>query len=672
MFKNKKFQEIPKKTNNDIRINLKDSAVSLPSSFSDEEIPEEDELEDFEEKSENEARDEEIDQGLTEIYQDDSGHLVDVHSLEKIRRKGFLLSLANFLFFILVVCGLAYYVYDHWYKNATPDNSAIIFTLSGNKDVVVGEEFSYEIKYKNEARTALHNVKVNVTFPDNFVLESLEPGNSDAYKGFWDIGQMNAYSEGIIKIKGEMMGTVDQSGILSAYLSYSPEGLSSEYRKEAYASTKIIDTGVGIKLDFYDTALVGEMNEVLIRFSAMDKNFLNEFRMSLEPQENLTIQDYIPKDTKAAGYENFAPYKIDRSGIWEVSDILDVEKIIPVRFKINDKKTDKQDLVFKFEKKANNDKYYEFFRKTITFNVMKNNLNLTTIINGERSDMGVDFGETLNYSIVYNNKGDATMKDVVIMAVLDGDNLDWTTLQDKNNGREKGNTITWSKEEIPDLAEIKQDSEGNIDFSIKVLEFGAIDLNKKHEIISYARFSVGKESEEKEDDKLDNKSNTIIGKINSDLKFSEKILYFNEDNIPVGSGPNPPKVDERTSYKVYWKINNNLHELSKLGVTVKLPDYIEYDARDRATVGSLIYSAETHELTWNVGRLPTTVYEASAEFSIAITPSIDDQNKIIVLLPGSNVQAIDSETEENLSVSSKAKTTKLEDDEIGTNDGMVD
>lgn len=47
----------------------------------------------------------------------------------------------------------------------------------------------------------------------------------------------------------------------------------------------------------------------------------------------------------------------------------------------------------------------------------------------------------------------------------------------------------------------------------------------------------------------DNKSNVIKNLINSDLSLSEKILYFNEDNVPVGSGPLPPKVGEKLVLK---------------------------------------------------------------------------------------------------------------------------
>ncbi len=658
-----------KQKKEEVQINLKDEAGT---EFVKHSIPTEVEVDDFEEQIEDEARDEEIDQGLNEIYQDDEGHLVDVHRLEKIRRKGFLLSFVNFLFFLLIIGGAAYYAYDNWYKNASLDTDTIILDIDGDVEVIAGEEYEYSIKYKNDGRTIVNNVRLNVKLPNDFILIDTNPVNSGT-RGVWDIGTIAPYSSGEIKVKGMMLGETDTSGIVSAYFTYSPEGFSSEYKKESFLSTKIIDTGIDIDFDFYKTVLVGESEELFVRFSAMENNYINNFRLSLEPQENITNIEYVPESDSNPGYGEYATFKIDRPGIWEVDGVLDDERVVPIHFKINDKIGDEQILVFKFEKKASDGQYYEFYRESVALEVMKNNLNLTLIINGERETMGIDFGETLNYSVVYNNKGDSDIKDVVVMAVLDGDFLDWTTLEDKNGGREKGNTITWTKEEIPALAEVKQDSEGMIDFSINVLDFAAINLEDSHEISSHARFSVGKENNSSdEEEETDNKSNTIISKMNSDLEFEESIRYFNEDNIPVGSGPNPPQVGQKTSYKVYWKISNNLHELNKLGVTLKLPNYIEYEEKDRATVGSVIYSEETHEIVWNIGRLPTSVYNASAEFNVSIEPREGDKNKIMVLLPGSKVQATDTETEEELSQESKAKTTKLEDDEIGMGDGMID
>jgi hypothetical protein len=548
------------------------------------------------------------------------------------------------------------------------DPSQISFSLSGEEEVVANEEITYELRYANNSRMALDDVRINLSIDDTFILKETEPAFG-ATKGLWEIGDLAPQAEGVIRIKGVLLGKANEDSVLSAYLSYSPDGLTSEYKKEAFMVSKIIDTGIKIDFDYYDTVMIGETEEVLVKFRAMDMNFINDFRVTLEPLETFAILDYVPKETATKNGEIYASFKTERPGVWAVEGVLDESRILPVQIKISDKSSSTQNLVFIFEKKAEDGQYREFYRETLKVEPMKNDLNLSMIVNGQREDMGVDFGETLNYSIVYTNKGDADIKDVIIMAVLEGNYLDWTTLDDKNKGREKGSTITWSKEEIPALAEIKQDQEGIIDFSIKVFEFGAVEAKGKTDISAYARFSVGKEASE---EAADNKSNKIVSKINSDLNFEEKVRYFNEDNIPVGTGPNPPQVGESTTYKVYWTISNNLHELSKLGVTMKLPEGITYDAKDRATAGSIVYSPEANEVVWSIGRLPTSAYQVSAEFSIKVTPDEDDANKIMLLLPGSRAQAVDVETNENLEKLSKPKTSKLEDDEIGQSDGIVD
>ncbi|MCG2700722.1 hypothetical protein L6267_00975, partial [Candidatus Parcubacteria bacterium] len=323
--------------------------------------------------------------------------------------------------------------------------------------------------------------------------------------------------------------------------------------------------------------------------------------------------------------------------------------------------------------------YYLFKEEIINYEVIKSDLNLNLIINGSQLDQGIDFGQTLNYSIVYANKGQAEMKNIVIMAVLESEFLDWSSLSDKNSGKTKDNTISWSKEELPLLESLDMNDEGVIDFSIQVSPLSDIDLNKTYQVKSYAQYSIGgapDNAEEEADAKKgeareDTRSNTIINKINSDLQLDEQARYFNDDNIAVGSGPLPPKAGETTSYKIYWTITNNLHELNDLQVIAGLPAYVKWDNKNRASVGNIQYDSETGNVVWKIGRLPNTIYRADAEFNISITPTADDINKIMVILPGTIAQAIDYETKDSINKTVSAKTTKLEDDEIVESDGRV-
>jgi hypothetical protein len=157
------------------------------------------------------------------------------------------------------------------------------------------------------------------------------------------------------------------------------------------------------------------------------------------------------------------------------------------------------------------------------------------------------------------------------------------------------------------------------------------------------------------------------------LSLSEKILYFNNDNQPVGSGPLPPKVGEKSGFKVYWTVKNNLHELTDTRVIFNLPSNVNFDEKNTTNVGGVTYDAALRQVIWEIGRLPVSVYQADAEFGISIIPIENDRNKILVLSSGSTVSANDTETKSLIVKKTGAKTTKLEDDDIAglNNSGRI-
>ncbi len=639
--------------------------------FTSRPLPTEKEVERFEEFIEEEARGEEIEESLSEIYQDDNGEMVDVKSMTIKKRHGFLFWFFMFIFFMVMLSGAGYAAYNYIYLRAGSDATAVELSIDGKTDITAGEDLAYTVYYKNTSNIPLRNARLNIAYPDNFFFSESQPAPASK-NGIWLIDSIPAKYSGKIVIKGTMIGPKDESGVILADLTYVPENFSSEFKKEASFSSTIRDIGLSLNFNYASTALLGEENEVDLEITGKETDYIHDFRLVFEPQDNIEF-------TGGQAGNDAPDFTLIRPGVWQVNNITSETRVLPIRFKFTDKISDRQEVTVDFYKSVQDaaassteSRQIGIFSQKLKFEVMKSDLNLTLILNGSRNDQPVDFGQTLNYSIVYKNAGEADMKNVVIMAVLDSDFLDWTTLRDANKGREKGNTISWSKEEIPALAVIARNAEGMIDFSIDVAGLGEPDFTKDYQVKSYAQFSVGAGSATgTPPDNADNKSNTIVSKVNSDLKLAEQVRYFNTDNIPVGTGPQPPQAGQTTSYKVYWDLSNNLHELNDLKATMKLPDYVSWNGKERASVGSVQYAADTNEVTWNIGRLPITVYKANAEFSISITPTDDDKNKIIVLTPGSSVEATDIVTGEQISQTTKAKTTKLEDDDIAGGDGIV-
>ena len=267
------------------------------------------------------------------------------------------------------------------------------------------------------------------------------------------------------------------------------------------------------------------------------------------------------------------------------------------------------------------------------------------------------------------NQGDTTLKDVKIIASLEGAWLDWSSLKDSQGGQISGQSIVWSKKEIPSLALLKPGASGSIIFSINVKDWANGDKSDPGEIRSYAYYQLGDNTVEKPTD--EEKSNTIVNQLNSDLSLAESVVYFNEDNIAVGSGPLPMVAGETTYLKVYWRINNSFHDLRDIEVVGELPDYVSWGGKNQSSIGEVSYDEETRQVRWHIDRLPANNHEATGEFSIGITPRSDQKNQIIVILSGSTVTAIDNVTQARLEFTAQAKTSRVEDDTRVQTDGLV-
>lgn len=653
--------------------------------FTKRNLPTEEEVQEFDdivsEEIREESREEEVDDSLSEIYQDDNGKMVDVKKLYIKKRHGFLYWFFALTSFSIIVFSLLFYFYENYYLTTGTDATAVEFQIKGESEVIVNQEFYYTVSYNNLSNVNLSNATIELAYPENFVFIDSEPSVELDKNNVWKIDSIPPQHTGKIKIKGKIIDKPDSVHVVLARLNYIPDNFSSNFKKESSITTVVEGSGLNIDFDYISTALVGEENEIIIKYNALDENYIGDFRILFNQQENIKV---IGLESASEDEEKRAKFELIRPGVWRINEILAATREVAFKFDFNEKEGDRQELVFILEKKEG-DRYMSFLEKKIDFEVMNSDLNLTLIVNGSRDDQGVDAGEVLNYSIVYNNKGETDMKNVVIMAVLESDFLDWNSLTDASGGKESGNTIAWTKEQIPELESLAKHKEGTIDFSIKVKNIEEIEIKESDsnfEIKAYAQFSVGKANniddkvdgtEENVEDVVenDNNSNTIVNRINSNLILEESVRYFDTDNNTVGAGPHPPKVGEETKYRVYWNLTNTLHELNNLQVTVDLPSGVSWGGKDIVSVGTIVHDEISKKIVWNIGRFPATINKADAQFDIAVNPSEDNRDKIMVLLPGSSVSAIDKVSEGEVGQSTKAKTTRLIDDDIAIGDGVV-
>ncbi len=656
-------------------LNPEKKVASGLASFVERPVPEEEEVADFEKAIKREVRDMEIDSHLRDVYSDKRGRQVDVGKMKvKKKRHPFLSFLRSFIF-IAIFVGAAYYVYDN-YIDKSGDISSLKINLSGPEKVVAGEEFSYKIEYSNPTKFVLSDVYLEMQYPDNFIFTSASVSPKTGNYAF-SLPDLNPGEKASLTIIGNLINVADSANLAVARLSYLPGSFSSRFKKESSISTIVSGPSFNVDIMSPSAVFIGQDNEVKINFSSPLENSHPESLSDFDIVFSLTDGSGAEIDTASSSVEK---NDNDSASTTKIS----VKKQAPFVWQIGGLRPgmDRQEVVFNYKVKNKLDDFelkislhkrfgekdYTFFEKNIKPNLVSNDLNLTLFLNASKNDQALSFGDDLNYSINYSNKGNKSYQDVVIMAVLSGDILDWSEA-DFGKGVRTSNYITWTKKELPVLAEIRPGEEGEIDFRLKLKKFESDFLGKDLSISSYAQYSLSGDGSKTDG----SKSNEIKNQINSDLSLREEIRYFDNDNISVGSGPITPKVGERTSYRVYFTAENNLHALRDVRVSLNLPPYVSFGGKEITDVGGLRYDENKRQVVWDLGLLPISKYRAEASFDISITPTEDDRDKVLILSPGSEFYAVDNETGGVIKGKGTPKTTRLEDDDIAVfdNSGKV-
>ncbi|MCF7795223.1 DUF11 domain-containing protein [Patescibacteria group bacterium] len=651
---------------NEKKIKVRTEKKSSLSDFVKRPLPSDEELNNFENSVKESGRNEEIEQNLSDIYKDKKGEMVDVSKLKIKAKKGFLYKMFRLIFILAFIFALAYLAYWYLYE-ANVDSKNIDLRVKGPESVMSGERFTYTVEIFNASDTEVLDMQLDMNYADNFIFIDSSKTTDNANNS-WYLGDLAAKERVQFDITAMIIAQSGTPNPSQAILTYMPGNFSSQFQEIVDINTLVESHGFNVDFDYLSTALVGETHEVSMLFAQEDKNYINSFDLKIESPENIEI--LLPK--KESEDESDLQIMSQERNTYRINgfDRKYNTQELKFRYRVKEKINDEEFLKFIFLQNVDN-REYEFLIKNIDLQIMKSDLNLNLIINSSKNGEPVNFNENLNYTLNYQNKGEVTIEDLTIMLVVDSDLVDFDNIKDENNGVIGSNTIAWSKEQIPDLAEIKTEEEGNINITLPIKEFQERYIGQDLEITSYAQFSM-KENDES-DDNQDNRSNEIINKLNSDLDLEERILYFNEENIPVGSGPLPPQVGETSIFRVYWQINNNLHDLEDLLVELKLPEYISYEGVKNIDTGKLNYDSQSRKIVWDIGNLSATQHNVLAEFEISLNPDNNDEDKILILSQGAQVSATDTVTGDILSVESEATTTKLEEDEVAnlSSDGRI-
>jgi len=630
------------------------------------------------------ARGRDVRHDLKNIY-NESGSNNNAYRLEPRRKRGALRFLIILGVVLLVLIGVAWagsWVFNKYapdrIKAVVGDYGQVELKIEAPQEIDSGNEVIYVINYSNKKKIALNEASLNLQYPTGLLVSSIEPApttkenggenKSNVKEESWELGRLEKGASGKIEIKGRLIAEAGSSQTVFATLYYKPENISSksQFSESASGTVFVKSAPVSLTVDGPSELATADSLELTLKYENKNDQDLNNIQVEMDYPDGFEIEKVEP----AA--------KDKDNNIWPITTLKSGDKgEIKIKGKFAANIAGSQDFIAKILISEEGSDYLPIAEATHTINVITVVLSIELKVNSSVDNSTANFGDILSYSLTYENTGKDTLSDSTATVFLSplADFIDWATLTDRYDGTiddfEAGKSLTWTGEEVPNLAELKPGEKGVIDFTVKISS-DAAKLAGDLTLQSIASIKIGKIGTKEVN--VESRSNKVVTTLNSNLNLSAVGRYFDSNVKALGSGPLPPKVGEKTTYVIIWKLSNSVHEVNNITVSTTLPSGVSFEKNLEVAAGDLEYQPAARRVVWTLNRMPLNMdinYQVS--FEVSIMPVISDKGKILALTgDSSSLTAVDSVTGAKITQSQKAITTDLVDDPVAKGKGLVE
>lgn len=600
-----------------------------------------------------------FDKELNAIYKA-NGKMPNLTKLDKKRTSWLTRFLIRFIIiavFLSAIAWAGFLLFDPW---GTKNEQTLTVEITGPEQIVSGEEVEFIVSYKNTGSTPLAALELQLNLPDAFRLTSTRPGPTTG-DDTWTIGSLRPGSDGSIDLQGIVISNVPASFNIQAVITYRPANFNSDFQDIESMEFTVQETVLEGKVTAPEKGAPGDTLEYVYEIQNTGDVSLSDLYVVAQNPNSFLIEETTPEF-----------YQLEEA-IWKI-DLINPNETIELKLKGNyaAEAQDIQELT-----------YVSYFmseaeiplEQTVTkaqTNVLGSKLVSQLIVNGSPKNQAVNLGDNLRISLNYTNNGEEDLGEVSYLLSVSGNQedlpVDWENA-DLSDGEldQTNNTISWSYEQLPELLLLPPEYEGVIDITLPLVEAYEENLADELELnLTSTIQSIGELSSERT-----LSSSPISLAVNSDFAFAATARYFDQDGVALGTGPLPPEVDETTTYRIEWVVNNSLHRLNELALTTSLPLDSSWAGRTDSDIGQLSFDPESRTVTWYIDSLPTSINEVSCYFEVSVTPDDADVGSFIRLTNQSSASAEDASTDKKLTRSLAELTTELPEDEHATGNGVV-
>lgn len=549
----------------------------------------------------------------------------EYQTLEKAPKSkgGFLWFL--FILFLATIAGAFYWTK---FTNVVTDRS-MEFSVSGPNKIISGEEVLYTVDYKNLDTVNLERVELSVRWPGGFYFDEASVEPLDSQGTTWRLDDVAPGESRSIEIKGQLVGQKDDQVTVLFSMGYQPQNFHSDFTEKQTVETKITDSMIELDVMSADKVLVSEEQQYNIVF----KNLTDE------PVVDLYVDILYPDDLIIAQSEeeNIDEEEVIDEENVEVADFVYDGDYMVVQLDPEEEKTFSFMGTFGPDSKpdqklvvAVGNMHQENFRRLARIEkdivIVNPKFDVNLKINGKETGQAVNWNQNLQYKLEITNNSGTDITDAVVTALIDGEAVDWNSLDTVGNRDES--KIVWTNEQDQSLADWSNGESKTFTWSVDVVE----EPIAERMIENIIKINIqGLDSWEQI-------SSPLILTVGESLKFNSGV-YWDLGGRRVGSGVLPPRVGETTQYLVVWALPEATGNFDTVKVSTTLPPEVSYVEETDIQEGVLNFDQVSRDLTWTLDGFDNMITPITASFMINLEPTIDYEDQVMTIFNPISVEA---------------------------------
>ncbi len=534
-------------------------------------------------------------------------------------------------------------------------------TIVGPSQVAVGEEAVWVVNYKNIGRVDLLRMELTIQYPPGLKIRSTNPVAIDSLNKAWDIGELKAGEEGNIEIRAQIFGVEGENKKFIAEMVYQPANFSSDFITRADYQVALSNSQLTFDFTGPESTLPETENDWLLKIRNIGDKDLSDTELRLITSNNFRMRESEPEIEEILTADDNKIYLWPRRLIQQQQELTFTwnGKFNPEAKGIEEMKVE----IVSYE--DGEPKVLQ--EETLNIPILGEELALELAINDSKELAEVSAGSELDYKITIQNTSGQDLKDLTASLRLTSDYIDWSSLKASAEPEVSlDGLITLSSEKYDGLKLIK--SGDKLEFNIKIKVKSQI-TDAMAGIKASANVKVGMVGDKTKND-LSFSTKTIVTNIKVPLKLYAQARYYDDEGIPIGSGPIPPQVGEQTEYIVSLSLGKTSKSFNKITVSASLPAGVNWGANQQVARGIFGYIPSSRQVTWELNNVNGLDREISAKFKINITPQTGDVGKVLPLLSVTSL-SVQLEDGSIISLTAPALDTNLTGELYGSGQGEV-